>query len=61
MSIEGIQLQGDRILVEPEPVLKVTSGGIHLPDNVSEVEASRLRVSRVVAIGPGKPVQTEWR
>lgn len=48
-------MNGDRILVrpDPDPVEKVSRGGIIIPKTV---EPSNMRTGRVVKIGPGMPM-----
>lgn len=41
----------DLILVDLDPLPKVTSGGIHLPD---DAPGQRIRTGTVLRVGPGK-------
>ncbi len=46
----------DRIIVFPDPIAKVTEGGILKPDQV--IERERPARGTVIRVGPGKPDDT---
>jgi len=51
-NTSGITPAGDRVLVKPDEVEKVTSGGIIIPETHGERYALAQTIGVVVAIGP---------
>jgi chaperonin GroES len=47
-----VKMQGDKILVLPDPVPETTSGGVIIPDTV-EHAIDNMRSGIVIAVGPG--------
>ncbi|MFH1197404.1 MAG: co-chaperone GroES family protein [bacterium] len=54
ISIEGIIIVGDRVLIRPEKDLQKTTSGLYLPPGVSEKE--KAQGGYVIKVGPGYPV-----
>ena len=52
MNSSGIYPRGDRILIKPEEIEKVTSGGIIIPDTEAEKYANAQTFGELVDVGP---------
>jgi co-chaperonin GroES (HSP10) len=48
----GLDPRGWKVVVQPEEVKKVTSGGVHLPDETTERWGAAMTRGVVLAVGP---------
>lgn len=55
MKIENIRLLADRILILPDEPIKISKGGIWLPETVENKELVQEGI--VCAVGPGRRIK----